>query len=106
MNPLTVERALWLLLLCFPAGCGKGYQWPDQGQGWDIAALSDAHPEYKGSCGACYEIKCDSTSVRDGYGEGRQLCHSCVRLIPAVQVHRFSMVLSQLRVLWYNTGTS
>jgi hypothetical protein len=52
-----------------PAGCGKGYQWPDQGQGWDIAALSDQHPEYRGSCGGCYEVKCDSSHVRDGYGE-------------------------------------
>jgi hypothetical protein len=66
-------KLLLLLLLRAPAGCGKGYQWPDQGLGWDVAALSDAHPEYKGSCGACYEIKCDSSSVRDGYGEGALL---------------------------------
>jgi hypothetical protein len=51
------------------AGCGYGYQWPDQGQGWDIAALSDQHPEYRGSCGGCYEIKCQSSDIRDGYGE-------------------------------------
>jgi hypothetical protein len=34
----------------------KGYQWPDQGTGWDVAALSDLHPEYEGSCSRCYEV--------------------------------------------------
>jgi hypothetical protein len=46
-----------------------GYQWPDQGTGWDITALSDVHPEYRGSCGVCYEIKCENKGMRDGYGE-------------------------------------
>eukprot|EP00879_Flechtneria_rotunda_P014411 GHRR01015058.1.p1 GENE.GHRR01015058.1~~GHRR01015058.1.p1 ORF type:complete len:136 (+),score=21.77 GHRR01015058.1:159-566(+) len=49
--------------------CGQGYLWPDEGQGWDVAALSDTHPEYAGSCGRCYEIKCDDSSMKDGYGE-------------------------------------
>lgn len=52
-----------------PAGCGHNYQWPDQGTGWDVAAMNDGNPEYRGSCGVCYEIKCESSSVRDGYGE-------------------------------------
>ncbi|WIA29269.1 hypothetical protein OEZ86_011777 [Tetradesmus obliquus] len=49
--------------------CGHNYQWPDQGTGWDVAAMNDGNPEYRGSCGVCYEIKCESSSVRDGYGE-------------------------------------
>jgi hypothetical protein len=61
-----------MLMLWFPAGCTHGYQWPDQGQGWDIAAMNDGNPEYRGSCGVCYEIKCDNSHVRDGYGEGGQ----------------------------------
>jgi hypothetical protein len=28
---------------------------PNKGTGWDIAALSDADPDYAGSCGRCYE---------------------------------------------------
>jgi len=39
-----------------------------QGTGWDIAALSDVHPDYKGSCGTCYEVKCKSDGIRDGFG--------------------------------------
>ena len=31
-----------------------------------IAALSDADPEYAGSCGACYEVECAPGSVTDG----------------------------------------
>ncbi|KAF6266519.1 RlpA-like double-psi beta-barrel-protein domain-containing protein-containing protein [Scenedesmus sp. NREL 46B-D3] len=26
--------------------CGQYYQWPDQGMGWDVAALNDGHPEH------------------------------------------------------------
>lgn len=58
--------------------CGKGYLWPDEGTGWDVAALSDAHYEYKGSCGRCYEVSCDGTSFRDGYGahiNRNSVCH-------------------------------
>lgn len=73
-------------------------QWPDQGLGWDVAALSDQHPEYRGSCGTCYEVRCKSTGVNDGYGEhsvyqqnqrsevlyllltSTVLCESCIEL--------------------------
>lgn len=33
-----------------------------------MAALSDKHPEYAGSCGACYEVKCQNNGFKDGYG--------------------------------------
>eukprot|EP00879_Flechtneria_rotunda_P007961 GHRR01008341.1.p1 GENE.GHRR01008341.1~~GHRR01008341.1.p1 ORF type:complete len:252 (+),score=63.02 GHRR01008341.1:248-1003(+) len=49
--------------------CGEGYLWPDEGTGWDVAALSDQHPDYAGSCGRCYEIKCDNSGIKDGYGD-------------------------------------
>ena len=48
--------------------CTHDYIWPDQGTGWDVAALADTHPEYSGSCGACYEIECSGETMRDGYG--------------------------------------
>ncbi|KFM27413.1 hypothetical protein F751_1190 [Auxenochlorella protothecoides] len=47
--------------------CGFGYQWPDVGTGFDVAAIADAAPEFGGSCGRCYEVKCDPQSaVPDG----------------------------------------
>lgn len=39
-----------------------------QGTGWDIAALSDTDSEYAGSCGRCYEVKCQNSAFKDGYG--------------------------------------
>ncbi|WIA09193.1 hypothetical protein OEZ85_008604 [Tetradesmus obliquus] len=57
--------------------CGYGYQWPDQNTGWDIAALSDQHPEYRGSCGGCYEIKCQSSDIKDGYGQNLNRNGAC-----------------------------
>ena len=60
-----------LMNMLFPccAGCGYGYLWPDQGLGWDIVALPDTHPDYAGSCGRCYEVKCKGGSIKDGYGQ-------------------------------------
>lgn len=37
-----------------------------QGTGWDVVALSDRHPDYSGSCGACYEVQCDASSFKVG----------------------------------------
>lgn len=54
---------------CCPPGCGKGYLYPDQGTGWDVAAMPDSHPDYAGSCGRCYEVKCESAGIHDGYGQ-------------------------------------
>ncbi|GAB4814157.1 hypothetical protein N2152v2_001203 [Parachlorella kessleri] len=48
--------------------CGFGYCWPDIGTGWDVAAIADASPEFAGSCGRCYEVRCASRMVVDGYG--------------------------------------
>jgi hypothetical protein len=39
-----------------------------QGTGWDVAALSDTYREYAGSCGRCYEVKCQNNGFKDGYG--------------------------------------
>lgn len=37
--------------------CGFGYQWPDVGTGFDVAAIADAAPEFGGSCG-CADWEC------------------------------------------------
>lgn len=39
---------------------------PLYAQGWDVAALSDQFPNFPGSCGRCYEVKCDPRWVKDG----------------------------------------
>eukprot|EP01024_Parvocaulis_polyphysoides_P028153 TRINITY_DN25457_c0_g1_i2.p1 TRINITY_DN25457_c0_g1~~TRINITY_DN25457_c0_g1_i2.p1 ORF type:complete len:553 (+),score=83.98 TRINITY_DN25457_c0_g1_i2:120-1778(+) len=60
--------------------CGYGYLCPEEGTGWDIAALPDIHPEYSGSCGRCYEIKCRPSTFTDNYGnflERTQLYNTC-----------------------------
>lgn len=41
------EPWLWSI---HEGSCGYGYIWPDEPLGWDVAALSDAHYEYEGSC--------------------------------------------------------
>lgn len=38
----------------------------DQPAGWDVVALSDQFPNFAGSCGRCYEVKCDPRTVKDG----------------------------------------
>ncbi|KAL6766931.1 hypothetical protein ACKKBG_A37945 [Auxenochlorella protothecoides x Auxenochlorella symbiontica] len=58
--------------------CGFGYQWPDVGTGFDVAAIADAAPEFGGSCGRCYEVKCDPQSaVPDGYGQTHERSSVC-----------------------------
>ncbi|GAB4813330.1 hypothetical protein N2152v2_000376 [Parachlorella kessleri] len=49
--------------------CGFGYQWPDIGTGWDVAAIADAAPEFSGSCGQCNEVKCEHMTIIDGYNK-------------------------------------
>eukprot|EP01023_Acetabularia_acetabulum_P047057 TRINITY_DN4933_c0_g1_i7.p2 TRINITY_DN4933_c0_g1~~TRINITY_DN4933_c0_g1_i7.p2 ORF type:complete len:512 (+),score=93.05 TRINITY_DN4933_c0_g1_i7:72-1607(+) len=61
--------------------CGYGYLCPEEGTGWDITALPDIHPEYAGSCGRCYEIKCRPSTFTDNYGnflERTQLYNTCI----------------------------
>jgi len=41
------------------------------------AALADAVPEYKDSCGRCYEIACAPMHLKDGYGTGLDRSHVC-----------------------------
>lgn len=48
--------------------CGFGYQYPNVGTGYDVAAVADASPEFAGSCGRCYEVRCQARTVVDGYG--------------------------------------
>lgn len=48
--------------------CGYGGVNPNEGLGLNIAALPDVHPDHKGSCGTCYEIKCHPMDMYDRYG--------------------------------------
>jgi hypothetical protein len=48
--------------------CGYGQLAEDVGTGWDVAALSDAAWDYKGSCGKCKEVRCKPMGFNDGYG--------------------------------------
>eukprot|EP00879_Flechtneria_rotunda_P015315 GHRR01016009.1.p1 GENE.GHRR01016009.1~~GHRR01016009.1.p1 ORF type:complete len:151 (+),score=29.76 GHRR01016009.1:272-724(+) len=57
--------------------CGRGYIWPDQGTGWDVAALADSHPDWPNSCGSCYEVKCDDKSIKDAYGQNIDRSNAC-----------------------------
>eukprot|EP01023_Acetabularia_acetabulum_P026733 TRINITY_DN2534_c0_g1_i1.p2 TRINITY_DN2534_c0_g1~~TRINITY_DN2534_c0_g1_i1.p2 ORF type:complete len:196 (+),score=29.58 TRINITY_DN2534_c0_g1_i1:101-688(+) len=57
--------------------CGYGYLCKDEVTGWDVAALPDAHPEYWGSCGRCYEVQCNPTWFSDGYGASIDRSHAC-----------------------------
>ncbi|PNH03760.1 Expansin-A8 [Tetrabaena socialis] len=36
--------------------------------GTNVVALSDQNDGYSGSCGRCYEVKCNPTDLTDGYG--------------------------------------
>eukprot|EP01025_Chloroclados_australasicus_P058357 TRINITY_DN731_c0_g4_i1.p1 TRINITY_DN731_c0_g4~~TRINITY_DN731_c0_g4_i1.p1 ORF type:complete len:456 (+),score=31.35 TRINITY_DN731_c0_g4_i1:82-1368(+) len=49
--------------------CGFYYLCPEEGTGWDIAALPDAHWAYLASCGRCYEVKCMPSVFKDNFGE-------------------------------------
>eukprot|EP01026_Neomeris_dumetosa_P053047 TRINITY_DN4730_c0_g1_i9.p1 TRINITY_DN4730_c0_g1~~TRINITY_DN4730_c0_g1_i9.p1 ORF type:complete len:413 (-),score=50.89 TRINITY_DN4730_c0_g1_i9:2292-3530(-) len=49
--------------------CGYSYLCPEEGTGWDIAALPDMHPDYSNSCARCYEIKCMPSEFQDNYNQ-------------------------------------
>eukprot|EP01025_Chloroclados_australasicus_P038218 TRINITY_DN391_c0_g1_i2.p1 TRINITY_DN391_c0_g1~~TRINITY_DN391_c0_g1_i2.p1 ORF type:complete len:394 (-),score=45.76 TRINITY_DN391_c0_g1_i2:1786-2967(-) len=57
--------------------CGYGYLCPEEGTGWDVAALADVMPEYSGSCGRCYEVQCNPTYFTDGYGQTLDRVNVC-----------------------------
>jgi hypothetical protein len=40
-----------LLLLALPLRLRAGYIWRDEPIGWDVAAMTDYHPDYPDSCG-------------------------------------------------------
>eukprot|EP01025_Chloroclados_australasicus_P038219 TRINITY_DN391_c0_g2_i1.p1 TRINITY_DN391_c0_g2~~TRINITY_DN391_c0_g2_i1.p1 ORF type:complete len:427 (-),score=42.61 TRINITY_DN391_c0_g2_i1:1719-2912(-) len=78
----TVGRATfygnepWLWSIHY-GSCGYGYLCPEEGTGWDVAALADVHPEYSGSCGRCYEVQCNPTYFTDGYGQTLDRINVC-----------------------------
>uniref|UniRef100_A0A383VYW9 Expansin-like EG45 domain-containing protein n=1 Tax=Tetradesmus obliquus TaxID=3088 RepID=A0A383VYW9_TETOB len=57
--------------------CGYGALWRDEPHGWDVAAMTDYHPDYADSCGSCYEVACDSLKIQDNYGAKLDRTYSC-----------------------------
>ncbi|KAL4448260.1 hypothetical protein ABPG75_005479 [Micractinium tetrahymenae] len=57
--------------------CTHQYIWPDIGTGWDAGAMDDQNPEFIGSCGRCYEIKCNPVKFTDGYGAALDRTSAC-----------------------------
>lgn len=45
--------------------------------GWEAGALADRHPEFSGSCGACYELRCKPSVFKDGYGNTLDRTRAC-----------------------------
>ncbi|KAL6768135.1 hypothetical protein ACKKBF_B37940 [Auxenochlorella protothecoides x Auxenochlorella symbiontica] len=59
--------------------CGFGFQWPGIGTGFDVAAMTDAAPDFTDSCGRCYEVQCDPTPrLLDGFGDLLDRSHVCL----------------------------
>eukprot|EP00884_Botryococcus_braunii_P002835 jgi/Botrbrau1/12552/Bobra.0169s0089.1 len=57
--------------------CGYGYISPLEPLGWDIGALSDANPGFRGACGRCYEVQCDPGIVYDDFGQQYDRTTAC-----------------------------
>ncbi|KAG1668997.1 hypothetical protein FOA52_000590 [Chlamydomonas sp. UWO 241] len=38
-------------------------------QNWHVGAMNDGNPLYSGSCGKCFEVKCEPMSFKDNYGQ-------------------------------------
>jgi hypothetical protein len=51
-----------------PTPTPRPSQDPAAATGWDVVAPSDQNSDFGGSCGKCYEVKCDPMSLKDGYG--------------------------------------
>ncbi|PSC70356.1 hypothetical protein C2E20_6254 [Micractinium conductrix] len=58
--------------------CTHKYIWPDIGTGWDAGAMDDQNDEFIGSCGRCYEIKCNPRVFTDGYGASIDRMGACL----------------------------
>ncbi|KAL0029567.1 hypothetical protein WJX79_004717 [Trebouxia sp. C0005] len=57
--------------------CGFYYIFQSEPLGWDVAAMSDANPLYPGSCGSCFEVKCNPISFTDGNGQEYDRTSAC-----------------------------
>jgi len=57
--------------------CGYGDLDQNRNTGWNIAAIPTSHPDYHGSCGACYEVKCEPMNFQDGYGNTHERMEAC-----------------------------
>lgn len=57
--------------------CGFGYIEESRFPGFHVGAMADVNPEYSGSCGRCYEVKCDPDNFKDNYGEHLERSSVC-----------------------------
>lgn len=57
--------------------CGFGYLDGNKGTGWSIAAMPDVHYEHSGSCGRCYEVKCEPMTIKDNWGNQIERSEAC-----------------------------
>eukprot|EP01025_Chloroclados_australasicus_P032926 TRINITY_DN3344_c1_g1_i1.p1 TRINITY_DN3344_c1_g1~~TRINITY_DN3344_c1_g1_i1.p1 ORF type:complete len:430 (-),score=47.91 TRINITY_DN3344_c1_g1_i1:1535-2668(-) len=58
------EHWLWSI---HEGSCEFGYLCANENTGWDVTALPDAHKDYAGSCGRCYEVKCHGVMFMDSF---------------------------------------
>lgn len=67
------------LLDCTHTGsCGFGQIDKDKDPlGWDVVAVPDVSPDYAGSCGTCFELMCDPSAFKDGYGQSLDRTSAC-----------------------------
>jgi hypothetical protein len=53
------------------------------GQGnWHVAAINDGNPSFQGSCGTCFEVRCNPADVKDSFGEVLSRRDSCASRDP------------------------
>ncbi|PNG85270.1 hypothetical protein TSOC_015335, partial [Tetrabaena socialis] len=57
--------------------CGYGYLDKGAATGWEVAAMADSCDDYSGSCGRCYEVRCDGRDFHDAYGESLDRSDVC-----------------------------
>eukprot|EP00775_Hariotina_reticulata_P008069 gene8070-8264_t len=74
---LVIGSAAGVAYMGLEGSCGYGTIWRDEPHGWDVAAITDYHPDYANSCGACFEISCDQIWIQDNYGQKLDRTYSC-----------------------------
>ncbi|KAG1668659.1 hypothetical protein FOA52_001266 [Chlamydomonas sp. UWO 241] len=63
------DDAAWMSV--HDGSCMYGYLGGRYGgeQNWHVGAMNDGNPLYAGSCGKCFEVKCEPMNFKDNYGQ-------------------------------------